>query len=108
MVLRPSVENLGECGGLAAACGQIPFEHEYEHDIAFGGEVHDVLGNNRPALPPGGGRHVYIFGCSKADLGDMNSVVTVGVSQEYCGSYWKHLIDQKGTHVSSASRCSDV
>jgi hypothetical protein len=38
----------------------------------------------------------------------MNSVVTVGVSQEYCGSYWKHLIDQKGTHVSSASRCSDV
>ena len=80
MVLRPSVENLGERGGLATACGQVLLWYEYEHHIAFSGEVNDVLGNNRPALPPGGGRHMYIFGCSKADLGDMNGVVTVGVS----------------------------
>ena len=73
MLLCPPVENLGEGGSLATGRGQVLLEHEYEHDIAFGGEVHDVLGNSRPAFPPSGGRHVYIFGCSETDLGELRS-----------------------------------
>ena len=73
MLVCPPVENLGKGGSLATARGQVLLEHEYEHDIAFGGEVHDVLGNSRPAFPPSGGRHVYIFGCSETDLGELRS-----------------------------------
>jgi hypothetical protein len=108
MVLRPSVEKLGERGGLTTARGQVLLEHEHENDVAFGGEVHDVLGNNHPAFSPGGRRYVRILGCSKADLGDMNGVVAIGVAQERGSSYWEHLIDQKGDHASNVSRCSDV
>src|SRR5215468_1414475 len=63
MLLRPAVENLGECGCLSTSCGQVLLEHEYEHEVAFGGEVHDVLGHNRPARPPGGRGYVCVFGC---------------------------------------------
>jgi hypothetical protein len=50
MLLRPPVENLGECDGLAASRGQVllQHEHEHEHDVAFGGEVRDILGVTTP------------------------------------------------------------
>jgi hypothetical protein len=106
--LRPAVENLGERGGLATARWQVLLEHEYEHDVSFGREVHDVLSNDRPAFAPADHRPVRVFGGSKTNLGDVNRVVTVGVAQEHRGSYGEHLIDKKGAHASNASRCSDV
>jgi hypothetical protein len=51
MLLRPAVENLGERGCLSTSCGQVLLEHEYEHEVALGGEVHDVLGQDRPVFP---------------------------------------------------------
>jgi hypothetical protein len=54
MLLRLPVENLGECDGLAASRGQVllqhehEHEHEHEHDVAFGGEVCDILGVTTP------------------------------------------------------------
>jgi hypothetical protein len=51
VLLRPAVENLGERGGLSTARWEILLEHEHEYDVAFGGEVRDVLGNDRAAFP---------------------------------------------------------
>ena len=108
VLLRPAVENLRERGGLSTAGWEVLLEHEHQYDVAFGSEVRDILGHDRPAFPPGNRRHLRVFGCPKTGLGDMDCVVTVGVAQERCGSYGEHLIDQKGAHASSASRCADV
>jgi hypothetical protein len=51
---------------------------------------------------------VRVFGGPKTYLGDVDRVMTMGVSQKRGGSYGEHLIDQKGGHASNASRCSDV
>jgi hypothetical protein len=53
VLLRPAVESLGERGGLATACGQVLLEHEHQDDVALGGEVRNILGNDRAAFPPG-------------------------------------------------------
>jgi len=108
MLLRPAVENLGECGCLSISCGQVLLEREYEHEVAFGGEVHDVLGHNRPALPPGGRGYVCVFGCPETNLGYVNRVMAIGLAQKRSSSYGEHLIDQKAGHASNASRCSKV
>jgi len=68
MILCPAVENLGERGGLPTSGGQVLLQHEYEHDIAFGGEVRDILGNDRPAFRPGGRRHLRVVGRTEAGL----------------------------------------
>src|SRR6185312_5203437 len=103
MLLRPPVKNLGERDGLSASRGQVPLQHKHEHDVAFGGEVCDILGHDRPAFATGERSHVRVFGSSKTDLGDMDRIMTVGVAQEYRGSCRKRLIDQKGGHASNAS-----
>src|SRR5215472_9942811 len=108
VLLRPAVESLRKRGGLSAARWEVLLEHEHEYDVAFGSEVCDVFRNDRPAFRPGDGSHLRVFGCPKTGLGDMDRVVTVGVAQERCGSYGEHLIDQKGAHASSASRCAEV
>ena len=108
MILCPAVENLSERGGLPTSGGQVLLQHEYEHDIAFGGEVRDILGNDRPAFRPGGCRHLRVVGRTEADLSDMDRVVTVGVTQEHGGGRRERLIDYEGCHASSASRCCDV
>jgi hypothetical protein len=46
MLLRPPVKNLGERDGLSASRGQVPLQHKHEHDVAFGGEVCDILGHD--------------------------------------------------------------
>src|SRR5271165_3874381 len=96
MLLRPAVENLRERGGLSASRWQVLLQHEHQYDVAFGGEVCDILGHDRPAFASGDRSHVCVFGCSKAGLGDVDSVMAVGVAQEHRSSYWEHLIDQKG------------
>lgn len=77
MILCPSVEDLGQCCGLPASCGQIPLQHEYKNDIAFTGEVGDILGDDRPALCPGGGRYLGVLGGAEADLSDVDCVMAV-------------------------------
>ncbi len=85
VLLCPTVENLGERGGLATARGQVLLEHEYERDVAFGGEVHDVLGNDRPACPSGDRCHVRVFGGSKTDLGcDLTDAMRPVIKPRIC------------------------
>ncbi len=108
MVLRPSVEDLCECGGLPASCRQVLLQHEYEHYIAFGGEVRDILSDDSPAFRPGDFRHLRVVGRAEADLGDVDRVVTVGVAQEHGCGHREHLVEQEGCHASNASRCRDV
>jgi hypothetical protein len=50
MILCPAVKNLGERGGLPPPAGRFFFSTNTQHDIAFGGEVRDILRNNRPAF----------------------------------------------------------
>jgi hypothetical protein len=52
MVLRPAIEDLRECSGLAAACRQVLFQHEHQHDVALGGEVSDILSDYGAAFGP--------------------------------------------------------
>ncbi len=104
MILRPAVEDLCEGGGLPSTCGQVLLQHEHEHYVAFGGEVHDVLGNDGPAFPPGDRSHLCVVGCAKTGLGDVDRVMAVGVAQEHRGGGWEHLIGQEGAHASSALR----
>lgn len=108
MLRRPAVENLGERGGLATSRGQILLKHEHEHDVAFGSEVRDILGYDRAAFAPGDHSHLCVLRRPKADLGNMDGVMTVGVAQDYRRSHREHLIDQEGGHASKASRCCDV
>src|SRR5262249_8640401 len=108
MILCPAVENLGERGGLPTSGGQVLLQHEHQYDIAFGGEVRDILSNDRSAFCPGVSRHLRCVGRTEADLSDMDRVVTVGGTQEHDGHRRKHLIDYEGCHASSASRCCDV
>ena len=58
--LRPAVENLGERGGLSSSGWQVLLQPEQKHDVAFGGEVHNVLGAT--ASRPGPGAHSPGFG----------------------------------------------
>ena len=108
MIRCPAVENLGQRGSLPTSGGQAPFQHEHQHDIAFGGKVRDILSNNRPAFRPGGYGHLRVAGRAETDLSDMDRVVAVGVAQEHRRGHREHLIDYEGGHASSASRCCDV
>lgn len=49
---RPPVEQLGERRGLGAAYGQVTLQNEYQHQVAFGCEVRDVLSDHRAPLAP--------------------------------------------------------
>ena len=78
--LRPPVEDLCECGGLSTPCGQVLLQNKYEDDLAFGREVHDILGDESATFGPSGRRDLRIVGRSEADLGNMDRVMTVRVA----------------------------
>lgn len=65
--------------------GQVFLRHEHQHDIAFGGEVRDILSNNGPAFRPGGCGHLSVVGRTKADLSEVDRVVAVCLAQEHGG-----------------------
>lgn len=107
MVLCPAVENLGKRGSLPISGGQF-LPHEHQHDIAFGGEVRDILSNDCSAFRPSGCGHLRIVGRTQADLSDMDRVAAVGVAQKNGGGRREHLIHYEGCHASSVSRSCDA
>ena len=81
MLLRPAVENFGERCSLAATCRQVLLQHEHQHDIAFSGEVRDILSNNHPAFRPGGCGHLRVVGRTETGISDMDRIAAAGVAQ---------------------------
>src|SRR6185312_11866231 len=108
MSLCPVVKGLREGGGLRTCGGQVLLAPEHEYHVAFGREVRNILGDDSPALGPGGCRHLGIVSRAETDLCDVDCVVTVCLAQEQGYSRREHLVDQEGSHASSASRCCDV
>jgi hypothetical protein len=101
MISGPAIDELRQSGSLSPADGKAALTYEHEHQVAFTGEVHDVLGHERTILFSGRGRDVGIVGCSKPDLGDVNGIVTVAIPEQLRGLRREHLVDQE-PQVSSA------
>jgi len=76
-VLRPAVENPGQSGSLPAARRQVPLQDEHQDDIALRGEVRHILGDDSPAIGPGRRGDLRVVSSPQADLGDVNSILTM-------------------------------
>lgn len=71
VVLRPAVEDLGECCGLSAARGQVLLQDEHQRDVAVSGEVSDILGDKSPAVCPGDCRDLRVVCATEAYFDDV-------------------------------------
>jgi hypothetical protein len=49
-----------------------------------------------------------ILGTAKTDLGDVDCVMTVCLAQHHRCGCGEHLVEQEGSHASSACRCWDM
>lgn len=102
--LRPAIEGFRERCCLCAPNRQVPLKNEHEHNVALGGEVCDVLGDDSSALRTGSCRDLRVLGGLEADLSYVHRVVVIGITQEHGGCDWEHLVDQELDHASSAAR----
>jgi len=77
--VRPAGEDFRQGCCLRASRRQVPLENGHEHDIALGGIVPDVLGDDCSALRAGNRRDLRVFGRLEADLSNVYGVVAVGM-----------------------------
>lgn len=80
-ILRPPVQNPGQGGSLPAPRREVPFQDEYQGNVALGSKVRHVPGNDRPAFRPGGRGDLRIISRPQADLSDMDGVPAIAITQ---------------------------
>ncbi len=80
-ILRPPVQDPGQSGSLPASGRQVPFQDEYQGNVALRSKVRRVLGNDSPAFRPGCRGDLRILGCPEANLDDMNGVPAIAITQ---------------------------
>jgi len=105
---RPAVENLREGRSLPASRWQVLLQDEHQDYIAFRGKVRHILGDDSSAFRSGSRGHLRVVSCPQAYLGHVDSVLAVGIAQQFGYGHRKHLIDQEGRHAKSASRCRAI
>jgi len=107
-ILRPPVQNPGQGGSLPTPRREVPFQDEYQGNVALGSKVRHVLGNDRPAFRPGGRGDLRIISRPQAGLSDMDGVPAIVITQKFSSGCREHLIDQEPRHARSDSRCRAI